>query len=776
MLRYAVLFGRVLSSRAVKVLLYLWIAAWGFDRAIFWATEAAWFGAVGQGAWFGARFWTQFALFWGAFAFALITAALTIRIAARPALGAELRTLTGVLERLEPLRRNATKLAWLVLILGAWILARTIAGGWDVVMLARAGDISDPIYYLPLARLVINGLWEWSLFLLGALAFAGGLRALPILAQREPAPPLRLWRALGALGVVVLLVRAALYAVSASENVWSDGTTGAELFVGLPVAILGVVLCLLAAFWCLKRPGYRKLGLAVAAALFAPHLLRIVLAPLGLIVPTPAAIQARNQANTIAAWNLDAPAIGANAPPLAAHWPIWNEEALLGLTRGELPRKAGQIIDWRRATIGPREAIVAGVPAGIENLGSPHDADAKNGIEWLAYDVTQSVNRRAPVLPNAALPLSSFYGLVGRPLLGNAALDAGVPFEFWGWKFAWAWRLRDPFLMLEGARANRLLVFRGALESAQRLAPFLTWDEAQLRMTPQGPRWEMVGYAATPFYRGALAASEGEFAGDNAAQAVVMLRMNPRDGRVEFVATLGARWSAPWHQILGVNAVGKALMPKAETPFLENARAVVARRLGRKNVLDEAAWTWTNGQAARVQYASDLPVGVGERLAALDATALGDWPAKESAKLQNGDALLWPDKRAPGGFWVGRAYYSATATAGVASEGGIAHDNKLWRVSLTGLAPSPLASGDDASAAMVAFDLQRVPAITSVIPNPNAVPGAPVDANALALRALQAHDAAQKAVAASKWEEWAKQSKLERKLLEQVAAELAARR
>ena len=758
----------------MKVLLYLWILVWGFDRAIFWATEAVWFGSVGQGAWFGARFWTQFALFWGAFAFALVTAALTMRIAARPAPGAELRTLTGVLERLEPLRRNATKLAWLVLIIGAWILARTMAGGWATVMLARAGDVTNPIYGLPLARLVVNGLWEWSLFLLGALVFAGGLRALPILAQREPAPPLRLWRALGALGVLILLVRAALYAATASENIWSDGTTGAELFVGWPIAIIGVILCWLAAFWCLKRPGYRKLGLAVAAALFAPHLLRLVLAPLGLVVPTPAAIQARNATHTIAAWNLDAPALDANAPPLVAHWPIWNEEALLGLTRGE-PRKAGQIIDWRRATIEPREAIVAGVPAGIENLGSPHDADAKNGIEWLAYDVTQNVNGRASVLPNAALPLNSFYGLGGRPLLGNAALDAGVPFEFWGWKFAWAWRLRDPFLMLEGARANRLLVFRGALESAQMLAPFLKWDEAQLRMTKDGPRWEMVGYAATPFYRGALAASEGEFAGANAAQAVVQMQMNPRDGRVAFVGAPDANWSVPWGTILGANFVEKTPMPRPQTPLLESARALVARRLGRKNVLNEAVWTWTNegvGQIGRVQYAADLPVGAGERLAALDAAAVRDWPAKESAKLQNGDALLWPDTRAPGAFWVGRAYYSTAATAGVASDGGIAHDDKLWRVSLTGLAPSPIASGVDASAALVAFDLQRAPAL----PTQNMVPGAPVDASDLALQALQAHDAAQKALTSSQWAKWAKQSQLERKLLEQLAAELAVRR
>ena len=81
------LLGRALSSRAVKVTLYLWILVWGLDRAIFWATEAAWFGSVGQGAWFGARFWAQFALFWTTLALALASATLAMRVAARPAAG-----------------------------------------------------------------------------------------------------------------------------------------------------------------------------------------------------------------------------------------------------------------------------------------------------------------------------------------------------------------------------------------------------------------------------------------------------------------------------------------------------------------------------------------------------------------------------------------------------------------------------------------------------------------------------------------------------------------
>ena len=762
-LRYAVLLWRVLSSRAVKVLLYLWILAWGLDRAIFWATEAAWFASVGQSAWFGVRFWTQFGLFWATFGGALVTAALTMRIAAKPAPGAELRVLPSALETLEPLRRVATRLAWLVLIVGAWGVARQMAGGWSVVLAARAGQISDPIWGLPLARLALSGLWEWTLLLLGALAFAGGLRALPVLAQREPLPPLRLWRALSVLGVLALLTRGAIYVVALGEANWSDGTTGAELFIDLPLRITGVVLCALAAFWCVKRPSYKRLGVAVAAALFAPHLLRLLLAPLSLIVPTPAAIEARNRANTAVAWNLDkAAGIAATAPPLASHWPIWNEEALLGLTRAEMPRRGQQIIDWKRATIGTPAAIVAGVPATLDNWGSPHDADVANGIEWLAFDVTKSVEGRAPLVPDEPLPLRSFYGIAGRHLLGDNTSDAGVPFGFWGWKVAWAWRLRDPLLMLEGARAQRLLVFRGARESAERLAPFLTWDEAQLRMTANGPRWELVGYAATPYYhyRGALAVGEGVFANDNAAQAVVITHVEPRNGRVDFLRANGASWGAVWLRSMGASNAQTA----PETPLLDEARAHVARRLGRKNGLNEAVWTWSNGRAARARYAPQLPVGADERLAVLDAAARREWTREENAQLQMGDAVLWPAARAPGGFWVGRPYYVTTAAPGVASQGGIAQSAKLWRVSLTGLTDSPLAHGDDANAALVNFDLQTAP--PAVITSGQT----PVDNNALALRALRAHDAAQKAANASNWAEWSKQSALERQLLEQLAA------
>ena len=760
----------MLSSRAVKILLYLWIIAWGFDRAIFWATEAAWFGSVGQSAWFGARFGAQLGLFWCTFALALASAALAMRVAVRPVAGSELRKLPPVLERLEAPRRVATRIAWLVLLVGAWIVARQIAGGWATWLGARAGYLFDPMFGLPLARLIFNALWEWSLFLLGALAFAGVLRALPMLAAREPSPPLRLWRALGVAGALVLLTRGALYGLSCAEAYWSDGTTGAEIFIGIPLATIGIALCLLAAFWSLKRPGTKKLGIAVALALFAPHLLRVLLAPLSLVVPTPASVAARNRAETLDSWRLnEGPTILKSAPPLASHWPIWNESALLGLALGEHTRNAQHVIDWKRATIGPREAVVAGVPAGLENFGSPHEADADNGVEWMAFDATKNVDGAAPVLPDAALPLMSFYGLDGRALLGDNTTDAGVPFGFWGWKFAWAWRLRDPLLMLEGARAQRLLVYRGARESAERLAPFLKWDEPQLRQSPADSRWEMVGYASTPYHRGALAASEGAFERQNYVVPVLVLQIDPRNGRVTFKrVTFQSVAPTIYSEILGASP---GATPKTR-PLLDEARAQMARRLKQGEVLNEPVWTWTYQGAQKVSYTRRMPAGIEQKLALLDSAARRELPRDDNTELEMGDALLWPDARAPGGYWVGRPYYSMTKTAGATTNGNLARSAKLWRVSLTGLANSPLAHGSDAAAALTNFDLQNAPPIAArPAPNQTPAPGIksqPPSKKELALQALQAHDAAQKAASTSQWDEWATQSARERELLQKL--------
>lgn len=809
MLRFALLFWRVLSSRAVRLLVYAWIALWGLDRAIFWVTEAAWFGSVGQGAWFGARFLAEFGLFWGSFFLALISAAAAMRVAAHPlgrrqnaapapaparlvsASGASQSSdapnigapgqdksndasgarLPRALVRLEPLRRGATRLAWLVLLVGAWWSARQMASGWPLVLAASAGTEGDfaTVWKLPLWHLAGVSLWRWLVITLGATAFAGVLRALPFLARREPLAPLGLWRMLGVLGALALVARGALYLVENALAVASDGASAGELWIGWPLAVAGALACALAAVWCLKRPGFRRLSVAVAVALLGPRIGQVVLAPLGLVLPLPPGVAAREIRATRAGWGLDGvPTIDRAAPPLAAHWPIWNETALLGVARGEHERYKAQVTDWRAAFVEGTTGTVVGVAAALDNWGSRHEAEAETALSWLALDASQNVGGVAPEIVDAPLPLRSFYGVSGRPLAGSAPLEAGVPFGNWGWKLAWIWRLRDPLLLLDGARAGRLLAFRGARESAQKLAPFLVWDEARLRRAPDGARWEAVGYAATAHFRGARALGAGEFAGFNAAAPAALALIDPRNGRVEFEALPGPTWSAGWAKVLNADADQSTPQTPLDTPLLARAQAEMARQLGARDVLDEPVWTWAGGHGALVRRAANWPAGIEARLAALDDAAARDWAGVENVEgktLQPGDALLWPDARAPGSFWVGRPYYSAVRIGG-----SVARAAHLWRVGLTGLsAASPLASGADARAALLNFDLISRPA-------PRKTPvKVEAEVAALALEALRAHDAAQKAAANSKWDEWAKESARERQLIEELAARQASK-
>lgn len=748
----------MLTSRAVRWLLIAWAVLWGFDRAIFWLTEGAWFGSVGQGAWFWTRFATELGLFWATFGLELGSAALLMRLAARPFGRDSVSTETALpraLERLEPVRRGATRVAWGVLLVGAWLVARGVAASWPLVLAGTArveGDF-ETVWQLPLLHALLGALWQWSLLLLGAVAFAGVLRALPQLATRQPQTPLRLWRALGALGALVLVTRGASYALEIAENLASDGTTGRELWLGAPLGALGIALCVWAALWCLRRPGFKRMGIAVVLALFAPRAVGVLLAPLGLILPAPANLTARDLAATRAGWGLDnAPAIAASAPPLSAHWPLWNETALLGVARGEHGRYKNQVTDWRAAFVSGAPAIVVGVPAALEGWGSRHEAQPESELAWLALDAQANAQGVAPETVGAPLPLRSFYGIEGRPLAGNAALNAGVPFGNWGWKFAWLWRLRDPLLLLDGANAGRLLVFRGARESVEKLAPFLTWDAPTLHMTPDGARWEIVGYAKSVYFRGARAADADPFAGFNAATPAVRALVDPQSGRVTF-ENWNENWGAGWAKVLGASAGQGPL----ETPLLDGARAQMARQIGATGVLDEPVWTWANGRARQLRRATNFPAGLDARLAQLDGAASHDWNSADGKTLEKGDAMVWPAARAPGGFWVGRPYY------GVVRNNGVVREARLWRVALTGVAASsPLAAGDDARAAMLAFDLQNAPA----------KPRGPIaaDVKALALEALRAQKAAQKALTQSNWKEWEKQNEREKQLLEELAS------
>ena len=150
-------------------------------------------------------------------------------------------------------------------------------------------------------------------------------------------------------------------------------------------------------------------------------------------------------------------------------------------------------------------------------------------------------------------------------------------------------------------------------------------------MTEAGPRWEMVGYAATPYFRGALAAREGEFAGHNSAVAVGggarqsarrTRRVVGRNGENELGGAVGASFG---REVGGPNRRRNADVgngARARSATVGRAPMCPPNRCGR------------GGRVAGnlCDIAPNLPAGIGERLAALDGAARREAELKAAAR------------------------------------------------------------------------------------------------------------------------------------------------
>jgi len=227
----------------------------------------------------------------------------------------------------------------------------------------------------------------------------------------------------------------------------------------------------------------------------------------------------------------------ANAPQLSAgppaDVPVWDEAALLRVARGHLGQGPNCLVEWQ--TVGIR-AQSDGQSAQIVGQAPLSDAWAGHGLTGVGSELAWSSLDLPDLSPSQHQPLGPlYYGLDARPLLSEDARSGGVPLESWAWKLAWAWRLRDPLLLIEGAREKRLLAFRGARECGQKIAPFWLWDEAVPRRDKStgSAVFECVAYAATPDLPNASAFSQGLFAGQNAVRPVAVLRMDSRDGHIQ---------------------------------------------------------------------------------------------------------------------------------------------------------------------------------------------------------------------------------------------------
>jgi len=267
-------------------------------------------------------------------------------------------------------------------------------------------------------------------------------------------------------------------------------------------------------------------------------------------------------------------------PP--ADVPVWDEATLLRVERGRLEPKQNGFVEWE--SVGVR-AGSDGQSAQIVGQAPLTDAWAGHGLTGEGSELTWSSLDLPGLSRSQHQPLGPlYYGLDARPLLSDDARSGGVPLESWAWKLAWAWRLRDPLLLIEGAREKRLLTFRGARECGQKIAPFWLWDEAAPRRDPHtgSAVFECVAYAATPDLPDASPFSEGLFAGQNAVRPVAVLRMDGRDGRIQ-IAPFAASPEVPDRQSEGnpfaarwarsLPSLFDAPTQNAPTPALEAARA-----------------------------------------------------------------------------------------------------------------------------------------------------------------------------------------------------------
>jgi hypothetical protein len=186
------------------------------------------------------------------------------------------------------------------------------------------------------------------------------------------------------------------------------------------------------------------------------------------------------------------------------------------------------------------------------------------------------------------------------------------------------------------------------------------------------------------------------------------------------------------------------------------AQSEIATRLG-ETALPEIVISSVNSQTQLVGRVSDdeLARNIRTRLRELDEGGTKNLGAREGDTPEKGRAIVWPDVRAPGGFWLGRAYF---LRSDVPARGRAA---RLKRVALTGIAPSLIGFGTTAQSAKLDFQLKT---------RPQSATGIRAPGESLELRALRAYQAAQDAAKRGDWTTFERESARQKQLLEQLAA------
>ncbi|BCM91156.1 hypothetical protein IAD21_03020 [Abditibacteriota bacterium] len=557
--------GWLLRTRVLRPVLAFTVFVWVLDVLVTTATDAAWFSSVGMEAlWREELSWSM-----GVGVIFVIVGLLVgvplMRAVARPVADAiEEPALPRALARWQTLRARATRLGWLCIAGMAIFLGRGLSLRWSEFALASTasgvkGGIAD--FWMMRAPAIQSSLaaaWAFALAL-GVVALgAGALRALPFLAALPSVVPMRWLRALWGVGAALCVLRALGFAFEAMRH-WQIANDSAAARVGFVLFNgFGAVGCAII-LARLRRPR-PTLVLVVAAVIVLPALGGDVLAPFvgrsSLIPPAPDSLE-----------------MASRTPD---DWPQWDEATLIRAARLHAGTDNKNLIEWQRAGIslgrdgrGSR-ADIAGTPVLTDEWAGHGLTDREGGIMWKSLDLpeTRSVRQEPPLGP-------SWYGLTARPLLSMDARDVGVPFQSWFWKLAWAWRLRDPLLLVEGARSERLLVVRGAREVGQKLAPFWSWDDVVPRRDPQtgGAYFECVAYCSSPRLPRRAPFENGIFAGQNMVSPVAVLRLDARSGAIQLAPFANSNSQLSHWKAALPSLFGSAASAFAPTPALEVALA-----------------------------------------------------------------------------------------------------------------------------------------------------------------------------------------------------------
>lgn len=790
--------------RVFRALLWVLGALVLLDGAVYFLTESQWFASLRMGDLWRARVESQVTLF-GGFLFCALLLTRVFLGAVTKISPHEAPPLRGALSRFEPMRNLAARAAWVLALLLALFLARDFARGhWSDLLFARGGA-SSPfaslfglpatiwVRFLPLVAPFLGALWDFSLGLFLLVSASGVLRALPILAAREPLATPILPRILWRLGAWLLFLRALGYIGQIFALNEGRPLQNGDLFVSLPLWILGALACLIYATRALRRAPNAprrtaKWTLGIGAALFAPAIANFLLAPARALMPETAWLRAQRINATRLSWNLIPPEMTPlpAAPSIERAWPVWDEKTLLGARRGARFQN-GQLVEWKSATLdfdnGSWSALVAGEKVGATAWTARRDADDSTALSLQRLELSpQNAVSSAPLAGSSA-----FFGFEGTSLFSNEPM--GVSIRSWGAKWLWAWRLRDILLPFDGAKFSHLLVFRGAQERAQRLAPFWKLGGApRLVLNGENLFWMLPLCATSPHFPGAMSAPSGALEGANAASDGIQLRLDARTGAVSFFAapsgnrgdflldawrralpqTLqnAAQMPAPLRAQIGAAPemlrvqveLQSALAPdfvdeEIEVSSVQNGFDAARGELLRVAAIGKSGWQILEANRG-VAWERSLHRGQGDfaaRLRAIDAQ-VATIPRKLA--VEAGEPFLWPDLAAPGGWWIGRAFFAAPSAKLAADKGAT-----LWRVALTGAdANAKVSIGESASEARRGF----TPATETDSP-----PSAPVP---LETQALQAHEAAQIAGRKGDWTAFGRESARLKIILEKMAA------